>query len=418
MFAMPAGPCHASLCRNREAPGFQMLEEPTGAMTPAARLSAAIGILDRVLAGAPAEQVLTNWGRASRYAGSADRAAVRDLVFEALRCRRSFARLGGVESGRGLILGGLRAAGTEVATLFTGEGHAPAPPEGPECQPQTPAGLEALDCPDWLAPRLKESLGGDFDAVMEALRHRAPVFLRVNSARLTRDKAMDRLAAEGIATRPHPLAPSALEVTANARRVESSAAYREGLVELQDAASQAVVETLPLAPGDRVLDFCAGGGGKSLAMAARTRLSLHAHDADPGRMRDLPERARRAGVAIRILSPEQLSRQAPFDLVLADVPCSGSGSWRRAPEGKWALTEERLQLLLLTQSAILDRVAPMVRPGGHLAYATCSLLRCENSDQTAAFLARTPGWEQAGTLRLTPRDGGDGFFLGLLRRIG
>lgn len=387
-------------------------------MTPAARLSAAIGILDRVLTGAPAEQALTNWGRASRFAGAGDRAAVRDLVFGALRCRRSFARLGGAATGRGLILGGLRAEGQEVAALFTGEGHAPPPPEGAELLPQSMSELESLDCPDWLAPRLRDSLGADFAPVMQALRHRAPVFLRVNLARIARDAAAGRLAAEGIATRPHPLAASALEVTDNARRIQGSAAYGEGLVELQDAASQAVVEALPLSPGDRVLDHCAGGGGKSLAMAGRARLDLFAHDADPRRMRDLPGRAARAGVAVRLLSPGEPARQAPFDLVLADVPCSGSGSWRRAPEGKWSLTEPRLQALLATQASILDEVAPLVRPGGHLAYATCSLLQCENAGQAAAFLARSPGWERVRSLRLTPLDGGDGFFLDLFRRIG
>ncbi|MGP3697543.1 RsmB/NOP family class I SAM-dependent RNA methyltransferase [Rhodobacter sp. NSM] len=386
-------------------------------MTPAARLSAAIDILDRILAGTPAEQALTNWGRASRFAGSGDRAAVRDVVFDAIRCRRSFARLGGAETGRGLVLGGLRAAGQEVESLFTGEGHAPRPPEGPERVPQAASEFEALDCPDWLAPKLAESLQEDFAQVMEALRHRAPVFLRVNRARCDRETVAAELAAEGIVTRAHPLAQTALEVTGNARRVQSSTAYREGRVELQDAASQAVVEALPLSDGDLVLDHCAGGGGKSLAMAARANVRLVCHDADPRRMRDLPERARRAGADLRCLVPGEPARHGPFDLVLADVPCSGSGSWRRAPEGKWSLTPARLEGLLETQSAILDETAPLVRPGGHLAYATCSVLDCENMLQTDGFLARTPGWERVRRLRLTPLDGGDGFFLDLLRRI-
>ena len=387
-------------------------------MTPAARLSAAIGILDRILAGAPAEQALTNWGRASRYAGSGDRAAVRDLVFDALRCRRSFARLGGAETGRGLILGGLRAAGADVGALFCGEGHAPAPPAGPELAPQPPSALESLDCPDWLAPRLQGSLGADFAAVMQALRHRAPVFLRVNLARASVAAAIEALAAEGIVARPHPLAATALEVTEGARKIHGSAAYRDGLVELQDAASQAVVQALPLVAGARVLDYCAGGGGKTLAMAGGAGLTLFAHDADPRRMRDLPARAERAGVRVRLLSTADTRREAPFDLVLADAPCSGSGSWRRAPEGKWSLTPARLAALVATQAAILDETAALVRPGGHLGYATCSVLDEENDDQIHALLARRPGWERVSRLRLTPLDGGDGFFLSLLRRIG
>lgn len=385
-------------------------------MTPAARLSAAMQILDRYLAGSPAEQALTNWGRGSRFAGSGDRNAVRDLVFDAIRCRRSYAALGGGETGRGLILGGLRAAGVDPAPLFTGEGHAPAP-LGPEDDGRFPeAGAEALDYPDWLAPALAADLGADLAAIMDLLRHRAPVFLRVNRNRGTREAAIAALAADDIQTEPHPLAETALRVTANARRIQASDAYTSGLVELQDAASQAVIAALPLVDGLRVLDYCAGGGGKALAMAAAARLRLLAHDADPRRMRDLPERARRAGAKISLLETAQLAGQPPFDLVLADVPCSGSGSWRRAPEGKWLLTPERLADLCRLQAQILRDVAPLLRPGGWLAYATCSLLAQENEAQIAAFLAANPGWTRQSERRLTPLEGGDGFFVAVLRR--
>ena len=223
-------------------------------MTPAARLSAAIDLLDRILAGEAAEKALTTWGRGARYAGSGDRAAVRDLVFDALRCRRSFGHLGGGDTGRGLILGGLRDRGGDVAALFTGIGHAPAPPGPHEGPPDPPEGLVALDCPDWLAPQLHDSLGDDFAPVMQALRHRAPLHLRVNLRRTTRDSAQAALGAEGIVTRPHPLSPAALEVTEGARRVQASQPYADGRVEIQDAASQAVADSLPIAPGARVLD--------------------------------------------------------------------------------------------------------------------------------------------------------------------
>lgn len=381
-------------------------------MTPAARAAAAIDVLDRILGGEPAEQALTNWGRASRFAGSGDRAAVRDLVFQALRCRRSYAALGGAASGRGLILGHLRDEGLDPAQIFTGEGHAPARLGDEPGRP--PEGAEALDCPDWLAPRLQASLGAEFAAVMQALRHRAPVFLRVNAARLTLAEAQARLAAEGIATRPSALAKTALEVTEGARKIQTCAAYREGLVELQDAASQAVVEALPLAPGQRVLDHCAGGGGKTLAMAARAGLRLWAHDANPGRMRDLPPRAARAGVQVTLT--EKPEKTAPYDLILTDAPCSGSGSWRRDPQGKWALSEAKLAALAEVQAAILTRAAAMVAPGGWLAYATCSLLHEENAGRVAGFLAATPGWRLERSLRLTPLDGADGFYLALLTR--
>lgn len=387
-------------------------------MTPSARLSAAIAVLDRVLGGTPAEQALTNWGRASRFAGSGDRAAVRDLVFDALRCRRSFAALGRSETGRGLILGGLRATGVEPAALFTGEGHAPA---GLSDQESAPLGelpeLVALDCPDWLAPALRDSLGEDFTSVMQALRRRAPTFLRVNAARGTCAAAQAALAAEGIAAQPHPLSQNALEVTGNARKIQTSGAYLEGLVELQDAASQAVIDILPIAPGQRVLDYCAGGGGKSLAMAARGANPVFAHDADPRRMRDLPQRAARAQASVQVLDAAAVDRLAPYDLVLADVPCTGSGSWRRSPEGKWALTPERLDELIAIQAAILDRAAALVAPHGCIAYVTCSLLARENAEQIGAFRRRAPAWRLVREMRLTPVQGGDGFFVALLTRV-
>ncbi|MFN7223592.1 MAG: RsmB/NOP family class I SAM-dependent RNA methyltransferase [Paracoccaceae bacterium] len=382
-------------------------------MTPAARISAAISILDAALAGKTAERELTSWGRSSRFAGSGDRAAVRDLVYDALRCRRSYAALGGGDHGRGLMLGALRAAGTDPATLFTGEGHAQ-PPVCATDQGRLPDGAEALDLPDWLIPELTQSLGHDLPTIAQAMQRRAPVFLRVNLARATVPAAMTALGKDGIQTRPHPLADTALEVTDGARKIQTSQAYLTGLVELQDASSQAVVAALPLRDGMTVLDHCAGGGGKTLAMAARAKLTLFAHDANPDRMRDLPARASRAAAEVRMVSTPE--RKAPFDLILADVPCSGSGSWRRDPQGKWTLTPDRLAQIGVTQDAILDRLAPMVAPAGVLAYATCSLLHRENAGRVAHFLDRSPGWTLQKSLVLTPLTGGDGFFLALLTR--
>lgn len=380
-------------------------------MTPSARASAAIAILDRVLAGEPAERALTNWGRASRFAGSGDRAAIRDLVFDALRRKLSAASRGGGMTGRGLVLGLCRERGEEA--LFSGEGHAPKPPEPAEA-PSEPSDEARFDLPAWLIPDLCESLGADFETVAEAMRSRAPVFLRVNLAKTTVAGAIAALAAEGIEAQPHPLAGTALEVTGNARKVQNAATYQEGLVELQDASSQAVVEALPLSDGMKVLDYCAGGGGKTLAMAARARLRLYAHDVARQRMADLPRRADRAGAKVTLV--DRPSSQGPFDLVLVDAPCSGSGSWRRDPEGKWRLTRERLADLTVIQAEILDGVAPMVAKGGVLAYATCSLLRQENQEQVGRFLKRHPDWHQSRELVLTPISGGDGFFLSILQR--
>ncbi|MGR3759378.1 RsmB/NOP family class I SAM-dependent RNA methyltransferase [Roseobacteraceae bacterium NS-SX3] len=387
-------------------------------MTPAARLQAAIEILDEVLVGAAAEQVLTVWGRRSRFAGSKDRAAVRDHVFTALRCLRSHAALGGARSGRGLILGALREAGSDPAVLFTGEGHAPAPLTKAELAPPRAFASEAerLDIPDWLWPEFSESLAGKAEAAALALRERAPVHLRVNLGKTSVQDARSALETEGIRTRPHPASGTALEVAEGARKIRNSKAYQAGLVELQDAASQAVVDRLPLAEGMRVLDYCAGGGGKSLAMAARAGIELFAHDAEPRRMKDLPARTARAGVAVELLDPQSVRKKSSFDLILCDVPCSGSGSWRRAPEGKWRLTRETLAKLTQTQAAILDKAALLVMPGGFLAYATCSMLRSENAAQIQAFTERNPDWTLVSEGCWHVQDGTDGFYVAVMTR--
>ncbi len=385
-------------------------------MTPAARVAAAIDILDAIAAGAPAEQALTRWGRGARYAGAGDRAAVRDHVYDALRRWRSLARLGGAETGRGRMLGALRAAGVDPASIFGARGHAPAPLTDAESahlsQPPAMTEAEALDCPDWLLPDLRDSLGAEFAPVMAALQSRAPVFLRANLARGDRAAAAAALEAEDIATRPSPLADTALEVMSGARRLRQSRTFAAGLVELQDAASQAVLAGLSLPPGLRVLDLCAGGGGKALALAAHRGVAVWAHDADPARMTDLPARAARAGVEIRQTARPEA--QAPFDLVLADVPCSGSGSWRRDPEGKWRLTPERLDGLIRAQSEILDRAAGLTVPGGRLVHVTCSLLERENTGQVVGFLERHPRWQVQMQSRWTPLQGCDGFHLAVL----
>lgn len=390
-------------------------------MTPAARIAAAIEVLDEVAEGRPAEQALTTWARRSRYAGSGDRAAIRDHVFDALRCRRSYAALGGDAGGRGLMIGALRAAGQDPATLFTGEGFAP----GPLSREEETAGrswealsrLERLDCPDWIAPALERSLGDDFAGILSLMRARAPVFLRVNLLKTDIDMARDALEREGVKTAPHPLAKTACLVTDGARRLRTTRAFREGLVELQDAASQAVTEAIGPARGlGAVLDYCAGGGGKSLALAAQGWGPVIAHDADPRRMTDLPGRAARAGAAIRLAWASELEGLGPYDLVVCDVPCSGSGAWRRQPEAKWTLTPDALSRLCAVQAGILEEASRLVAPGGRLAYVTCSLLAEENEEQIARFLGKTPGWSVVDQRRWTPLDGGDGFGLSLLAR--
>ncbi len=386
------------------------------AMTPSARISAAIAILDAILAGQPAEPALLGWSRASRFAGSGDRAAVRDLVFEALRRRDSLAARGGALSGRGLMLGLLRLRDEDPDLVFTGLGHAPAPLSPEEkAAGASPADAEALsDLPGWIWPDWQASLGDDALRAAHLMRDRAPVWLRVNPRQATVAAVQDHLDRDGIATEVHPDLPPALRVTAGERRIAASSAYRDGWIELQDLSPQLACAALPLTPGARVLDYCAGGGGKSLALAAREEIEVTAYDAAPARMADLPERARRAGAKIAIASTGKLGRD--HDLVLIDVPCSGSGTWRRTPDAKWRLDREGLNRLQATQAQILREAAPLVRPGGHLAYMTCSLLDQENDDRINDFLKRNPQFSAQMRRRWLTPEGSDGFYLSLLRR--
>lgn len=382
------------------------------AMTPAARAQAAIQVLDQILRGDPAEAALLRWARGSRFAGSGDRAAVRDLVFDCLRRKRSHAALGGAMTGRGLVLGMCRADGIAPGDVFSGLGHGPAAlSEAEVTSGRPPQGVEALDLPDWIAPFWADSLGADGDAIAQAMQGRAPVWLRVNSLRATPEQALAALAQDGIEASPSPDLPTALRVTSGARRLSGGQAYAEGLVELQDLSPQLACAALPQAA--KVLDYCAGGGGKALALAARGKVQVTAHDADARRMADLPVRAKRAGAAIEIAQPGQIKGR--FDLVVADVPCSGSGTWRRTPDAKWRLDQDGLSRLLALQAEILDKAAGFVAPTGYLAYMTCSLLNVENGDQVQAFAARAP-FQLVAELRFSPLDASDGFYLALLQQ--
>ncbi|MCY4334728.1 MAG: RsmB/NOP family class I SAM-dependent RNA methyltransferase [Litoreibacter sp.] len=391
-------------------------------MTPAARLSAAIEVLDSYLDGVPLEKSLTNWARRSRFAGSKDRAAIRDIVFDCVRNRNSYAASSGALTGRGLVLAWADASNgiNKTAEMFSGERHAPAPLSASEqaylsAESDNLSCAEALDLPDWLISDFRDSYGSKTAEIANVLRQRAPVFLRANVAKADRDQCAALLADEEIETRPHPSIATALEVTANARRVSVSRAYLEGFVEVQDASSQAACLALPAAT--RMLDFCAGGGGKTLAYGALHDSKLFAHDANASRLKDLPARARRAGVRVTSLSSNQVRSQAPFDLVIADVPCSGSGTWRRSPAGKWSLTREKLDELIRLQARILDQAADHVIDGGCLAFMTCSGLKAENENQVAAFLERDDRFSLAREKRIFPSSEGDGFYYAHLTRV-
>jgi 16S rRNA (cytosine967-C5)-methyltransferase len=386
-------------------------------MTPGARVAAAIAVLDQINQGSAAEAALTNWARASRYAGAKDRAAVRDYVYDVLRARRSL----GDGTGRALMLRLLLRDGAEIDQYFNGLGHAPAPVSADEhqaaAQDARQSEAASVDMPDWLWPQWSASLGAAAMPVARAQQARANVFLRVNQSRADQAQAQAVLADDAIISQPHPHITGCLQVTDNARRIKTSAAYLTGLVDLQDAASQRAVGLVPVPDGGRLLDYCAGGGGKALAFADQHDAQIFAHDIAFDRMRDIPVRAARAGLDIALLEQSQIASSAPFDVVFCDAPCSGSGTWRRTPDAKWRLTSDRLADLTTLQDQVIASAAPLVVKGGLLAYATCSVLHCENDAVVDRFVAADAGWQVILRDQALPDPEGDGFYLALLRQI-
>ncbi|MGN6059003.1 MAG: RsmB/NOP family class I SAM-dependent RNA methyltransferase [Sphingomicrobium sp.] len=388
-------------------------------MTPAARLQAATEILDEVIVsarddGPPADVIVTRYFKQRRYAGSKDRRAVRELVFRAVR--RSGERPG---SGRAAIIG-LAADDPQLLELF-------GQPRGPEPLGANEAGAPSSAVPAWLTPELSPLVARD---EWQSLLDRAPVDLRVNAARGSRDELIGEFA-DAIMT---PLSPLGIRLPSDSR-VDDHPAFAAGLVEVQDEGSQLIALACDAKTGDAVLDLCAGAGGKSLALAAAAPgARILATDSNRARLSKLPERAERAGAEIetRLLNPpRELDELADWrghaDIVLVDAPCSGSGTWRRNPEGRWRLTPERLDRVIAVQQRLLDIAAELVRPGGHLVYAVCSLLSREGAGQIERFLDRHSSWisEEAPIPRgradgpgrlLTPgHDRTDGFFVARLK---
>lgn len=403
-------------------------------MTPTARIASAIELLEAV-AGAesrPADAVANDFFRARRFIGSSDRRAISDRVWRVLRAyRRLTWWLSGHPTPRlmaaaSLLLGGSSYAA--VAEAFSGGRFAPAqlaPSEQavlrrlegrPLDHPAMPDAVR-LELPDWLLPRIDTN-------ELRALLEPAPLDLRVNLLKATRDEARAALAAEGLDATPTPHSPWGLRIEGR-RQVTTGPAFRSGLVEIQDEGSQLIAALVDARPGMRVADLCAGAGGKTLALAMtmQNRGQLVACDVSAARLDGAVRRLRRAGVhnvERHLLEPGDKwikRRSKTFDRVLVDAPCTGTGTWRRNPDARLRLSEADLAELLPKQSAILDQAASLVRTGGRLVYATCSLLSEENEAQVIAFLHRHPHFAQVDVLSLTPaRHGTDGFFAAVLER--
>jgi 16S rRNA (cytosine967-C5)-methyltransferase len=391
-------------------------------VTPPARAQAAIELLDAIVhaareGGAAADTLIARYFKSRRYAGARDRRAVRELAYRAIR------RAGEIPaSGRAAMIG-LAGDDPALAASFDGSAHGPVPIDPAE--PITPAGV----APAWLRQRLAASLA---ENELTALLDRAPLDLRVNRLKGTRDEALAALPEAA----PTPLASNGIRVP-EGTNVETLPAWNTGLVEVQDEGSQLVTRAARAVPGMTVIDLCAGAGGKSLALAAEMagQGRLIACDADRARLSRLAPRALRAGATIETRLLDANREQAALadlveqaDVVLVDAPCSGVGTWRRNPEARWRLTPQRIDRLVALQAHILDVAAPLVRPGGHLVYIVCSLLDEEGAGQVAAFVDRHPGWRadpdaisegrrHGAGRRLTPaHDGTDGFFVARLQR--
>ncbi len=430
-------------------------------MTPAARLSAAIDILADIEARRrPAPDALKDWGLAHRFAGSSDRAAIAGLVYDALRRKGSAAFLMGEATARAVALGTLRLErGLEAAAIACLTRGRFAPPALSHAE-QTALAEHSLagapphvlgDYPEWLDPPLARMFGEDRAAEGAALARRAPLDLRVNMLKADRDKAAAELA--HLTPEHTQWSPAGLRIMlpadAKSPPVHAEPAYIKGHVEVQDEGSQLAALLAGAQPGEQVIDLCAGAGGKTLALAAlmANRGQIYASDLDLRRLAPIHARLSRAGarnVQVRTPRPhiDALADQAGrADLVLIDAPCTGTGTWRRNPDAKWRVRPGALAERIKEQAELLGRAAGLVKPGGRIAYVTCSLLAEENGDQVRAFLAChqefapiSPGEAVAvlgaraaafceaalvspeGLLMTPRRTGTDGFFVALLRR--
>ena len=431
-------------------------------MTPAARLSAAIELIETIDAQrVPAAKALKEWGTAHRYAGSGDRAAISGLLWDVLRRRASSAWLMDADTPRGRLLGMLKLErgldADAIAALCDGSRFAPAPLTDSERAALTSRSLEdapahvAGDYPEWLDPYLADAFGEDRVAEAVAMASRAPLDLRVNTLKAARDKILPSLAHLGATPTPWSPVGLRIELGADARNpgIHAEEAFIKGAIEVQDEGSQLAALLSAAKPGEQVIDLCAGAGGKTLALAAmmQGKGRLIATDHDKRQLAPIHERLSRAGVHnADVRTPKGVGDtladiHASADLVLIDAPCTGTGTWRRNPDAKWRMRPGALEVRLKDQIEVLDRAAALVKPGGRIAYITCSVLPPENGEQIRAFVARHPDfavvppaqtvtvlWDRAeefaaatlqspeGLLMTPRRTGTDGFFISILKR--
>ncbi len=429
-------------------------------MTPAARISAAIEVLADIEARRrPAADALKDWGLSHRFAGSKDRAAIASLVYDGLRRRASASWIMGEATPRAVMLGTLRTlrglAPDAIAALCSGERFAPEPLSDAERERLAAGSLEgapahvAGDFPDWVEPSLARLLGDDLVPEMQAMAARAPLDIRVNTLKAGREEAHHALVHLDMVETP--LSPLGLRVPpgpdGRGPALQAEPEFVKGWVEIQDEGSQLAALLAGVEPHEQVVDLCAGGGGKTLALAAMMDNGgqIYATDNDARRLAPIHDRLQRAGIRnLQVRTPRGRADDPVDDLdgrmgcVFVDAPCTGSGTWRRNPDTKWRVRPNSLESRLKEQATVLDRAARLVRPGGRVVYVTCSLFPEENDDALMAFLERRGGFSvvppadlaargpadlaarvvlTARGLQMTPlRTGTDGFFVSVLRR--
>jgi 16S rRNA (cytosine967-C5)-methyltransferase len=431
-------------------------------MTPAARLSAAIELIDTIdVQRVPAAKALKEWGTAHRFAGSGDRAAISGLIWDVLRRRASSAWIMDTDTPRARLLGMLKLErGMEadaIAALCDGSRFAPEPLNEGERAALTARTLAdapphiAGDYPEWLDGYLAQVFGDDRVAEATAMASRAPLDLRVNTLKAKREKVQGSI--RHLGAQPTPWSPIGLriELGADARNpgIHAEENFIKGAIEVQDEGSQLAALLSAAKPGEQVIDLCAGAGGKTLTLAAmmQGKGRLIATDRDKRQLAPIHERLSRAGVHnadVRTPKGEEdtlADIRASADLVLIDAPCTGTGTWRRNPDAKWRMRPGALEVRLKDQIEVLDRAAALVKPGGRIAYITCSVLPPENGEQIASFVGRHPEfsvvppaqtstvlWDRAeefaaatlqspeGLLMTPRRTGTDGFFVSVLKK--
>jgi 16S rRNA (cytosine967-C5)-methyltransferase len=382
-------------------------------MTPAARVAAAIEVLSEIeTRRRPAADALKDWGLSHRFAGSKDRAAIASFAYDALRRKASAAWIMREETPRAVMLGMLRLqrdlGADGVARLFSGEGHAPAPLSEAERERIEKGSLDgapaavAGDFPDWTEPSLQRIFGDDVVPELQALAARAPLDIRVNRLKTSRDKVAEALRHLAPAETPH--SPFGLRIPlgedGRGPALQTEPEFLKGFFEIQDEGSQLAAILSDVVAGEQVVDLCAGGGGKTLALAALMNNAgqIHATDSDQRRLAPIHDRLKRAGVRnVQVRTPRGRADavsdlDGKVDCVLVDAPCTGSGTWRRNPDSKWRLRPGSLSTRIEEQRRVLDRAAELVQPDGRIVYITCSVFPDENDDAVARFLERHPGF--------------------------